>query len=149
MGLFDDANRKYDLRKEKEKENQERETLRTAKLIQAERQLINKFSSYLPKMSRELYQKKFEININQTDLHPWIIVKDYPISKWVKLMYKQSDSNEKNGIVTANISSSKSDEVVCIEYIVDEKERVRMSDGTDFILEDEVVKHYEAILDKL
>ncbi|PKE26156.1 hypothetical protein [Macrococcoides caseolyticum] len=149
MGLFDDANRKYDLRKEKEKENQEREALRTAKLIQAERQLINKFSSYLPKMSSELYQKKFDTTINQTDLHPWIIVKDYPISKWVKLMYKQSDSNEKNGIVTASISSSKSDEVVCIEYIVDEKERVRMSDGTDFILEDEVVKHYEAILDKL
>ncbi|MGK0575519.1 hypothetical protein [Macrococcus capreoli] len=149
MGIFDEANRKYDLRKEKEKIERNNELQRIISLEKAERSLIQEFNGYLPKMSSELNKKGFQITISQTDINPWLKATDINTRLWASIVYKRSDAKENKGTVYVELNSSNSNAAYSDEYYIDENCNVKTKDQREFNLEDEVVRHYEELLNQL
>jgi len=148
VSIFDEVNRKYDLRKEEEKEERKKEPQRITRLENAERKLIREFNGYLPKIQSELNNKGFSTLINQTDLNPWLKVIDINTKAWATIIYKSSEITEDKGTVYVEFNSNKSNAADADEYFVDEEDKVKTSDGRKFNLEKEVVRHYEMLLDK-
>ncbi len=149
MGLFDEVNKRYRARKEGEKKEREIELQRRHKLENAERKLVQDFNNYLPKMSNDLHDLGFSVKIDQFDLNPGLEVFNINTKERASVKYSKSDSNEDKGTIRVSFNSSNNQSAEEIEYYIDEEEKVKMSDGSTFNLEDEVVRHYEELLNRL
>ncbi|UTH13305.1 hypothetical protein [Macrococcus equipercicus] len=151
MNIFDDSNRRFKMRKEEESKALATEKERIANLKKAEIKLLNEFRSYIGKMATSIKALGYSTTDGSMTDNPSLAVsKNYNIGfDPVKLSYSVSTSSETAGTLYVTVTKLGSDEVEQIEYHLKENGNVDLPDDEGFNLEQEVIKHYEMVLNRM